>query len=257
MNIQTIKSRLKEKKLTTGGWNMIGHPAAAEILARSGFDWIVIDMEHGLVPWSGLMAHIMAIQSHGSAALVRLPANRKEYFQRALDTGADGVIVPNIRSPQDAAAARQAAKYAPEGRRGVGIARAHGFGPGFDAYIQHANADTLLVFQIEDIQAMDALDVILETPGLDATLIGPYDLSGTMGLAGQTRHPRMLEVIGEIVKKAVQKNVATGIHLVDPSEAEFQSAVHQGMQFIALGLDTLMLSQAAGQIQMFRQNISD
>jgi 2-dehydro-3-deoxyglucarate aldolase len=235
---------------------MIGHPAAAEILARAGFDWVVIDMEHGLVPWSGLMSHILAIKSQGSAALVRLPAQRKEYFQRALDTGADGVIVPNIRSAQDAAAARRAAKYAPEGRRGVGIARAHGFGPGFDSYVRRANDDTLLVFQIEDIQAMDALDEILETPGLDAILIGPYDLSGTMGLAGETRHPKVLAAIDDIVKKAHQHQIAPGIHLVEPNEAVLAEARRQGMQFIALGLDTLMLSQTAKQVHDFSRVIN-
>jgi len=240
-----IKAKLAAGDVSIGAWNMIGHSMVAEILAQAGFDWIALDMEHGVIDWSQAVLQMQSIQGNGCGAICRLPANNPVYFSRALDSGAEGVIVPMIRSADEAQQAVAAAKYPPEGSRGVGICRVHRYGAGFDDYIATANTETLVVLQIEHIDAVRQIEAICAVPGVDAVFIGPYDLSGSMGLIGQIYHPEVEQAIAHVFEAAQAANIAPGLHIVDPKPGEIAQRAGEGFRFIAVGLDVLLLSNAA------------
>jgi 2-dehydro-3-deoxyglucarate aldolase len=240
-----IKAKLSEGEVTVGTWMMIGHPVVAEILAQSGFDWIVVDMEHGVVDWPRALGLVQAIEGQGCMPICRLPVNAPEHFKWALDTGAGGVMVPLIRSAEDAERAVTYAKYPPEGTRGIGVCRAHRYGAAFQSYVDSANEETLVVLQIEHIDAVNDIEGICAVPGVDAVFIGPYDLSGSMGLMGQIHHPKVEAAVDRVFQAATKAGVAPGLLIAEPASGEVAQRIADGFQFIAVGLDTLMLVRAA------------
>lgn len=239
-----IKEKLARGEATVGTWTMIGHPAVAEILAQAGFDWVVLDVEHGIMDWPRVLPQVQAVQGEGCAAICRVPALAPEYFKWALDLGVEGVMVPFIRTPDEARQAVAYAKYPPVGVRGVGICRAHGYGAHFQAYVDRANEDTLVVLQIEHIDAVNAIEDICEVPGIDAVFVGPYDLAGSMGLMGQMTHPAVEEAVAHVLAAAQATGVAPGLLLAEPKPGEIAARIAEGFRFLAVGLDTLFLVRA-------------
>jgi len=240
-----VKAKLAKGQASIGTWNMIGHPVVAEILAQAGFDWIGLDLEHGTMDWPQALVQMQVIQGNGCLPLCRLPVNDPVHFKWALDAGAGGVIVPMVRSAEDARRAVTSARYPPEGERGVGICRAHRYGPGFDEYVRGANEETLIVLQIEHIDAVNDIEGICAVPGVDAFFIGPYDLSGSMGLIGQVHHPEVEEAVEQVLRAGQTSGIAPGLHIVDPRPGEMEQRIQEGFRFIAVGLDTLMLGNSA------------
>ena len=165
-------------KIQMGSWITIGNPSIAEIMADAGFDWLCIDLEHSVIDYYEAQQLIMAIQSKGIKAYVRVGENNNRIIKRILDAGADGIIVPSVNSAEEATKAVKAVKYPPFGNRGVGLARAQSYGFGFDSYLNKISKDIKLIVQIEHINAINELDAIIQTDGVDGTFIGPYDLSG-------------------------------------------------------------------------------
>ena len=240
-----VKSKLARGEVSVGTWNMIGHPVVAEVLALAGFDWIALDLEHGVMDWPQALVQMQVIQGHGCVVLCRLPALDPVHFKWALDAGAGGIIVPMVKSARDARLSVASTKYSPEGERGVGVCRAHHYGPGFDEYVHTANAQTLVALQIEHIDAVNNIEEICTVPGVDAFFIGPYDLSGSMGLMGQVHHPDVEAAVARVLAAAQSAGIAPGLHIVDPRPGEIEQRKREGFRFIAVGLDTLMLSNAA------------
>lgn len=240
----SVKDKLRRGLPTIGSWNMIGHSLVAEIMAQAGFDWIVLDMEHGSLDWPQAIQQMQAIQTTPCVPLCRLPVNELVYYKWALDAGAYGIIAPMVNSADEARRAVASAKYPPLGTRGVGVCRAHRHGAGFDDYVASANDETLVVLQIEHIDGVHAMEEICAVPGVDAVFIGPYDLSGSMNLMGQTRHPDVQRAVGHVLEVARAHSVAPGLHVVDPKPNEVRQRIDEGFRFIAVGLDTLMLSLA-------------
>lgn len=237
-----IKQKLKSGEVSLGAWNMIDNSTVAEILASAGVDWVAIDMEHG-TGVTQLIPRITAIEAAGCTPLCRLPINNELYYKQALDAGAAGVIVPMVNTPGEARRAVHRTRYPPDGIRGVGVCRAQGHGANFQEYIERANEDILLAIQVEHILAVDNIAIIC-TEKIDAVFIGPYDLSGSMGLLGQTRHPDVERGITKVVDTVNKVPwIALGIHIVEPQPGEVEQRIAEGYQFIALGLDTLSLRQ--------------
>lgn len=236
--MNTLKERLKLGKVALGAWNMIDNFTVAEILANTGVAWVAIDMEHG-TGITQLIPRIAAIEAAGCTPLCRLPAKETIYFKQALDSGAAGIIAPMINYPTDARAVVLNVKYPPNGVRGVGVCRAHGHGAYFQEYVDQA--DPLIVVQIEHIRAVEYIDQIC-MEDIDVAFIGPYDLSGSIGLLGQTHHPDVEDAIARVTE-AVNKvsRVALGIHIVEPQPGELERRIAEGYRFIALGLDTTIL----------------
>ncbi|NSW53260.1 MAG: 2,4-dihydroxyhept-2-ene-1,7-dioic acid aldolase [Anaerolineae bacterium] len=240
-----VRAKLAAGAVSLGTWNSIGHTIVVEILGRAGFEWVVMDLEHGVMDFPQLVAHCQVLEGLGVVPMCRLPAIRPEYFKWALDAGVGGVIVPWVRSAADARAAVQYAKYPPQGMRGTALTRAQGFGETFDDYVGTANAETMVILMIEHIDAVQAIDAILEVPGVDAVFIGPYDLSASMGCMGDLHHPALEAAVQAVLRAAQAKGIAAGLHVVKPAPGEWQQRAAEGFQLIALGMDVTLLTDAA------------
>ena len=247
MLAHTIKEKFKMDQVSIGSWMSMGHVSIAEILARAGYDWVVVETEHTAIDVSEVLRLLIAIEGQGAVPLVRLAWNDPIQAKAVMDSGAAGVIVPMVNSKEEAELAVNSVKYPPDGFRGVGLARAQGYGVDFDEYMACANRDGLLMLQIEHIDAVERIDEILSVPGIDGTYIGPYDLSCSMGLPGKLDHPDVEAAKDRVLDATLQRGLAPGIHLVHPHMAKNELARHmeQGFRFIALGTDILFLGDSA------------
>ena len=173
------------KNVRIGSWITLNHFSIAEILADAGFDWLCVDMEHSVIDYYEMEQLIATIEAKHCTPYVRVGENNPRIIKRALDAGAVGIIVPMVNSKVDAEKAVNAVKYPPLGTRGVGLARAQKYGFGFEEYVQHINSTTKVIVQIEHIDGINNLVEILSVDGVDGSIIGPYDLSGSMGKPGK------------------------------------------------------------------------
>ena len=229
-------------RLTIGSWIQIGHPVVAEIMASAGFDWLAIDLEHTAITIRDAEDLIRVIDLKGVVPFVRLSANNPEQIKRVMDSGAHGVIVPMVKSVEDARNAVRAVKYPPHGERSIGLGRAQGYGKDFQGYFDWQTEGTLVIVQIEHIEAINNLRGILSVPGIDAYIVGPYDLSGSMGKPGAFNDPEFLTAIDQIRQVSKELGIPGGVHIVEPDTEALRDSIAQGNQFIALGMDTTMLN---------------
>ena len=210
-----LKRRLKAGATALGAWLTIADPVVAEIMAGAGFDYVLVDTEHA--PWSleSLQTAMLAFRGMPTVPIVRVPWNDQVHVKQALDLGADGVLAPMVRSVAEARALVAAAKYPPDGIRGFGPRRASDYGRDLDGYVANANAETIVIPQIEDLGAAEAVEEILAVPGVDALCIGPNDLSGSAGVLRQHDHPTVQGAIDKILRAASARGVAvcTGVTL--------------------------------------------
>lgn len=241
----SLRDRLRAGDAVLGTWLTLADPAVAEIMARAGFHFLTVDLEHSPLSLAQAAELIRTAELAGAAPLVRLSSLDAVQVKRVMDAGAHGVIVPMVKSAADVAAAHAALHYPPIGTRGVGLGRAQGYGEGFDAYRAWLAEHAVLVAQLEHVDALDHLDAILGHPGLDAILIGPYDLSASMGLPGQLEHPRVTAALDRIVAACTVHGVPAGIHQVEPDPAALRRVLDQGYRFVAYGVDFRMLAAAA------------
>lgn len=247
MLAEKIKQKIKSGGVSVGTWLSMGHQSIAEILAMAGYDWIVIETEHTAIDISEVLSLICVIEQRGAIPLVRLAWNDPIQAKAVLDSGAAGVIVPMINTRAEAEMAVCMTKYPPMGFRGVGLARAQGYGVDFDRYVKNANESGLLLLQIEHKDAVSNIDQILSVPGVDGVFIGPYDLSMSLGIPGELYHPKMIEAQNKVLDAALSRGLIAGIHCVQPAQAsqDFKAAIQNGYQFIALGTDILFLGDSA------------
>ena len=240
-----LKAKLARKEPVFGGWISLGHPSIGEIFGGAGFDWVAVETEHTCIDNSEVLPLLMAIEGAGPVAMVRLAGIDPLQAKAVLDGGAGGVLVPMVNNRADAEACVRMAKYPPMGERGVGLARAQGYGAQFDAYIEKANAETLVMAQIEDKRGVQAVEEILAVDGIDGVYIGPYDLSMSMGLPGKLDHPEVQKAMERVRKAALQAGKTAGIHLLHARQAlgEVQKHLDLGYRFIALGSDLVILSE--------------
>ncbi len=252
-----IKRSLKDGKVSIGSWMSMAHVSIAEILASAGYDWVVIETEHTAIDVSEVLRLIVAIEGRGAIPLVRLAWNDPIQAKAVMDSGAAGVLVPMVNSKADAELAINSIKYPPLGLRGVGLARAQGYGATLDEYVRSANQDSLLMVQIEHIDAVKNIDEILSVPGIDGTFIGPYDLSLSMGLAGQLQHPDVEGAKQHVLEATKTHGLVPGIHLVHPDTAaeDLRKCAELGYRFIALGTDILFLGDSCRSLHATARSI--
>ena len=243
----TIREKLAAEIPVVGSWISLPDTTVAEIMARSGFDFLTVDMEHSAITMSEAQELIRVISLCGVCPFVRLTSNDGALTKRVLDAGAVGIIVPMVNTAEEAEAAVGAARYPPVGHRSVGLARAQGYGPGFDAYFEDANADTLVIVQIEHATAVENVEQILSVAGIDAIMVGPYDLSASMGIPGQLDHPRVLDALSRVTTAARRHDVPAGFHVVWPSPEELVKRAREGFALIAYSVDILLLGEGCRQ----------
>lgn len=240
----SLRDRLRKGETLVGSWITLAHPAIAEIMARAGFDWLAIDLEHSVITIREAEELIRVVDLCGVVPLVRVSANDSVQIKRVMDAGAHGVIVPMVNTPGEAMDAVAAVQYPPAGRRGVGLARAQGYGTAFRSYLEWVRTDAVVIVQVEHIDAVNCLGDILSLPGVDGYFIGPYDLSASMGLAGEFDHPEMVGALERIKRAGEDSGKPGGLHVVEPDTSRLEESIGQGFRFIAYSLDTRMLDSA-------------
>ncbi len=236
-----LKTKLANSELTIGSWITLGHPAIAEIMAAAGFDWLVLDMEHSVMELGEAQAIIQVLDKQQCPAIVRLTSNHHDQIKRVMDAGATGVMVPMVKSAADALAAVNGVYYPPRGQRGVGLARAQGYGASFPAYQQWLEDNAVVVVMIEHVDAVNAIDAILAVPGVDAYIIGPYDLSGSMGRPGDLNHSDVQAAIARVLAAGQRAKKPGGIHVIEPDPEALQLRIKAGFNFLGYALDIRIL----------------
>jgi 2-dehydro-3-deoxyglucarate aldolase len=243
--MKSLAEKIKNNEPTIGAWITINHPTIAEIYANAGFDWVVVDLEHSVITIGEAENLIRVIELSGSIPLVRLTSNDSDQIKRVMDAGSHGIIVPMIKTKQDVENAIKSLKYPPSGERGVGLARAQHWGNKFNEYLKWLENDSIIIVQIEHIDAVNNLDEIFSLNGISGYIIGPYDLSISMGVPGDFTNPEFIQTIERIKFKAKKYNLCGGIHVVEPNTNELQQRIDEGYGFIAYSLDTRMLDSAS------------
>jgi 2-dehydro-3-deoxyglucarate aldolase len=239
----SLKEKLDKNKLTIGSWITLGDTGISEIMAARGFDWLVIDMEHSAITLDKAQELIRVIELCGVVPLVRVAENSAAEIKRVMDAGAYGVVVPMVNTRDDAMRAVGSVKYPPAGKRGVGLTRAQGYGMGFERYKKWVNCNSILIVQVEHIQAIRNLESILGIDGVDASIIGPYDLSASMGHPGEFERKDVKTAIkryGTVCKKLGK---TAGFHVVPADPEMAKQKIKEGFKFIGFSLDTIFLGK--------------
>lgn len=247
MKPTTLKRKLRNREVTVGSWLSLGGAAVAEIMARAGYEWLTVDLEHSPISLREAEEMFRAIELCGASPLVRLSANDPVQIKRVMDAGAQGIIVPMVNSVLEAQRAVESVYYPPRGRRGVGLARAQAYGPGFEDYQAILPEEAVVVVQIEHIQAVENLADILAVDGVDAFIVGPYDLSGSLGVPGQFGHPLVREALEEVARVGRTSKAVPGYHVVPPRPELVREKIDQGYSFIAYSVDFMLLGETARQ----------
>ena len=240
--INNIRKKLQNGGYSIGSWMQIPHSSIAEIMGKSSYDWVAVDMEHGAISVHQLPDLFRALELGNTLPLVRLAQGHEKDCKQALDAGAGGVIIPMVESAEQLERVKDACRWPPTGNRGVAFSRANLFGKDFDEYTEEAQ-QPLLVAMIEHIKSLDNLDDILKVEGLDAILIGPYDLSASMGLTAKFEEKSFLDAMLKIKNKANEAQISCGIHIVDPSKTELKQKINDGYRFIAYSIDAVFLNK--------------
>ncbi|MFH2058507.1 MAG: aldolase/citrate lyase family protein [Pseudomonadota bacterium] len=236
-----IRKKILSGNPSIGTWMQIPSNSVAEILGNAGYDWVAVDLEHGHFSNKDLPDIFRAIELGGSTPFARVAEGNKKEIKAALDAGAQGIILPMIESREQLEDCISHIFYPPIGNRGIGFSRANLFGKNFLPYFDNVSSETYVVAQIENIKAVDNLDEILSVNKLDAIMIGPYDLSGSMDMVGEFGNPEFIKTIESISKKANQMNIPVGLHVVKPDINELNAKIHDGYKFIAYGVDSVFL----------------
>jgi 2-keto-3-deoxy-L-rhamnonate aldolase RhmA len=237
-----FRARLKRGEKLLGTMITLPSMPVAEVLASLGFDWLFLDAEHGPLETSELLGILTAVNRR-AACIVRVPSCDSVQIAKALDLGADGIIVPQVNTPEQAADAVRFARYPPEGARGVGLARAHGYGLKFKEYVEAANREIAVIVQAEHATAVDNIDAIARVPGVDAVLLGPYDLSASLGKMGQVDDPLAVGAIQRVTDACRAAGMPLGFFGVNA--AAVRPYVGRGYTLIVAGVDTTLLAGAA------------
>ncbi len=245
MEANKVLSKLKRNEPALGGWVMTGSTVVAELLSLAGFDWVCIDAEHSCVTTETAQNMMNAIERHGAEPFVRLSGNNESEIKKFLDMGARGIIVPMIKTYEEVQNAISYSKFPPIGNRSYALPRCTKYGLTKNEYFQGANDSIFLGIMIEHIDALPHLDRIFSSSHIDAVLVGPYDLSGSMGIPGQFKNPEFIDALDLIYKKAKEYKIRVGIHEVHPTPEKIKEIIKGGYRFIACGIDTLFILDEA------------
>ena len=241
MKKNNLKEVLKEGKNVFGPFMKFTDPAAVEIMGFAGFDFVIIDAEHGPISMQSAQNMIRSAETANITPIIRVSSNDEALILRALDIGAQGIEIPQINSKSQAIKAVKSVKYSPQGERGVcRYVRAAKYSSmdKFE-YFKSANEETMIIAHIEGVEGINNLDEILSVPGIDVIFIGPYDLSQSLGIPGQVNHSLVVEKMKEVVLKCKQNKIVVGTFADDIKTAK--SWVSLGVQYMAFSVDVGIL----------------
>lgn len=238
---ETLSQQFRSREPLFAGWTSWGHPSITEVFAKIGLDFIGIDIEHSTIHQEQALVLIAAAQAAGTACLPRVASHNGEQIRRLLDSGADGIIVPNVAHPEEVKQLVDWCKYPPVGQRSFGVARAQGYGFDFQEYVESWNRRSALILQIESVAGVEAVDSLLAHDAVDGAMVGPYDLSGSLGIPGQLSHPRVTEACARVVEACRKRKKGCGTQVVDPDPDNVAACFRAGYTFVVLASDVFLL----------------
>jgi len=238
-----MKRKLAAGEVCIGTTITMNSPVVAELLSHVGFDWLWFEMEHTALSVEAVLTMLQATNGSDVSTVVRVPWNDKTLIKRVLDTGPDGILIPLVNSREEAEDAVSAMKYPPVGERGAGLGRAQCYGLHMGEYLESANDEVQTLVMIEHVQAVENVDEILAVEGVDSVMVGALDLSGSMGMLGQTDDPSVEAAIQKVLASSKKANVPCGIITVDPDTANRR--IKEGFTNVILGIDILTLLSGA------------
>ena len=255
MLTNNLKSRLRSRDLIFGSWVSFAHPSITEIFASHNFDFLAIDMEHGTINLEQAQRIIAASQYYKVACLPRPVSHSNDWIKPLLESGADGLIAPMVNSSEELHDLLNDVKYPPLGKRSFGINRAQGYGKDFDDYVSNWNKTSIFIAQIESKSAVDSIEKIVSNPDLDGIMIGPYDLSGSLGVPGQKFHPLVKEAESKVIKACKERGISCGTQLSDFNNDSVQAALDMGYTFIIASSDLFVLEAWASSAENVMQGL--
>ena len=236
-----LKQKLRNRERVFAAWTSIAHPSITEIFARSGVDFIGIDMEHSCTSHGQAQRIIAACNSQGTICLPRIASHNMEMVKRLLDSGADGIIMPMVSMPDDVEQLISWCKYPPSGNRSFGIARGQGYGFDFDEYVEGWNESSLMIVQIESQHGVDNIDDILAYDEIEGVMVGPYDLSGSLGIPGRLNDPKVKKAEKRVIEACEKYGKACGTHFVEAEADDVEEGFSRGYTFVVLASDVFVL----------------
>jgi 2-keto-3-deoxy-L-rhamnonate aldolase RhmA len=236
-----LKNKFINRETVLAGWTSIGHPQVTEMLTMSGVDFVGIDIEHSTISQEQAQSIISACHSAGVCCLPRIATHNQEVIKRLLDSGADGIIVPTVDTPEQVEKLIEWMKYPPLGKRGYGIARAQGYGHDFEEYTSNWNDSSSLIIQIESISAVENIEKLLQFEEVDGAMVGPYDISGSLGIPGQIDHQKVKDAGKQVVDACHKFGKSCGTQDIDPTSESVQAALDSGYTFVVLASDVFIL----------------
>lgn len=244
-----LKRRLQRRERLFAGWVSYAHPSITETFARAGFDFIAIDMEHSTISLEQAQRIIAASQSEGVPCLPRAVSQSNDWFKPLLESGADGLLVQMVNTPQEIEAIVGHLKYPPLGRRSFGVNRAQFYGFDFDGYVKTWNETSIFIIQVESAQAVENIDQLLAFDAVDGVMIGPYDMAGSLGVPGQTSHPLVIEASRKVIEACARAGKSCGTQVADSTPQSVQALFDLGYTYAILGSDLFVLWKWAEQMQ--------
>ena len=242
--MKNIKKLLKNNELSIGSWITIPDPIIVEMMCKSKFDWLAIDLEHSAISMESVQDIIRIITLHDIFPFVRLTSNDVNQIKRVMDAGALGIIVPMVKTIEDIKVASDGMYYPDKGKRSVGLARAQAYGRDLQGYIKDLKKFGTLIVQIEHIEAVNNIDEIFSNKNIDGFFIGPNDLSASMGIPGDLKNTKLKKAITHIRDQADKYNIPGGHHIIEPNINELVKAKKDCFKFIAYSLDIRMFDKS-------------
>lgn len=236
-----LKEKLRNRQRVFAGWTSLSHPSVTEMFSHSGIDFIGIDIEHSTISQEQSQRIIAACHNNEILCLPRIASHNMEAVKRLLDSGADGIIMPMISTDEEVKNLISWSKYPPLGKRSFGVARAQGYGFDFDEYTKHWNTSSILIAQIESIKGVENIENILSYDEVDGAMIGPYDLSGTMGLPGELDHPEVIKAGKKVITACAKHKKACGTQIIEPDKKTIENEFLAGYTFVVLASDIFVL----------------
>jgi len=242
MGTNTLRERLFNGETVIGTFQIIGSPMVAEMTGIAGFDFTILDQEHGPLTAQTALPLCMAAECGGASPIIRVRSNSPGEIQRALDIGASGVEIPRIETGADARAAANAARFAPQGERGLSPYLRAGEYTGGDQYMKTQNEERTVIIHVEGQAGIENFSDILAVEGIDVIFIGPYDLSQSLGIPGQVHDDRMVDTMEDLCDRAAKAGKIVGTYVDDPRTA--QQWIESGVQYIGIYVDVAILCEA-------------
>lgn len=244
-----LKNKLKKREKLFAGWISYAHPSITETFARAGFDFIFIDMEHSTISVEQGQRIIAASQANGIPCIPRPVSHSNDYLKPLLESGADGLLIQMVETAEQVQSLIRDIKYPPIGRRTYGVNRAQSYGFDFEQYIHEWNSSSTFLLQVESIKGVENIEKLLAFDEVDGVMIGPLDIAGSLGVPGQTNHPRVIEASRKVIEVCERYGKSCGTQVADANSSTVKAVFDLGYNYTILGSDLFVLWKWAAQMQ--------